>query len=93
MESNSSPTAQEKRKMMTKTDTKIGKVLKHLQSGRSITQREAILLFDYYRLSSGIYRLKRRGHCIGKAMIRPKGKSSYARYSLVKKGYTDETGV
>ena len=39
-------------------------VLKHLQNGRTITQKDAILLYGAYRLSGIIHSLRRKGHDI-----------------------------
>ena len=40
------------------------KILAHLKSGKTITQAEAISLFNCYRLSSVIYDLRHAGHDI-----------------------------
>tara|TARA_R100000697_G_scaffold111594_1_gene128693 strand:+ start:938 stop:1177 length:240 start_codon:yes stop_codon:yes gene_type:complete len=39
-------------------------ILKHLQNGETITQRQAILLYGAYRLSGIIYNLRKRGYDI-----------------------------
>jgi len=44
-----------------KAKSKTEKVLIHLQKGRSLTQAQAITLFNTYRLSSIIHCLRNRG--------------------------------
>lgn len=61
--------------------TKISKVLVYLQAGYTITQREAIQFFDYYRLSDGIYKLRKRGWNIITEMV-TEGDATFARYRL-----------
>ena len=39
-------------------------ILNHLQSGRSITPAEAARLYNYYRLSANIERLRKAGYDI-----------------------------
>ncbi len=39
-------------------------ILNHLKSGRSITAVEAVRLYNCYRLSANIKRLRRQGHDI-----------------------------
>lgn len=48
---------------MNKT-TQDSQVLNHLKQGRTITQAEAIRLFNCYRLSAVINRLRNAGHHI-----------------------------
>nr|WP_315279174.1 helix-turn-helix domain-containing protein [uncultured Acinetobacter sp.] len=58
-------------------------ILKHLKSGRSITAVEAVRLYNCYRLSANIERLRRQGHDIvthHEKNSRTTG--SHARYEL-----------
>lgn len=41
--------------------SKIDRVRKHLEKGLSLTPRQAVAKFDYWRLSDAAYKLKRRG--------------------------------
>lgn len=61
--------------------TKISKVLTYMQAGYSITQREAIDFFSYYRLSDAVYKLKKRGHKISTEMV-TEGDATFAKYRL-----------
>ena len=58
-------------------------VLAHLQQGKTLSQAEAILLFDCYRLSAVIQRLRIAGYDIvthGEPNLNSKG--THARYEL-----------
>ena len=58
-------------------------VLAHLQQGKTISQAEAINLFDCYRLSAVIQRLRIAGYDIvthGEPNLNSKG--THARYEL-----------
>lgn len=61
--------------------TKIEKVKEHLLRGKPITQRYAIEWFTYYRLASGIHRLRQRGMNIKTTMKDIPG-TKYAEYKL-----------
>lgn len=58
-------------------------ILNYLKQGNSITQMEAIQLFNCYRLSAAIYRLRNSGHEI-ETHKQQKAMSSgvFARYAL-----------
>lgn len=66
--------------------TKLSQVLKHLQTCRSITQKEAIDLYGAYRLSDIIHRLRRTGYEITTITESKKDRngntSNFARYVL-----------
>ena len=47
-----------------KTNTQDNQVLTHLEHGNTISPEEAIQLFNCYRLSSVIHRLRNAGHKI-----------------------------
>ena len=51
-----------------------------LKSGKTISQPQAAQLFNYWRLSDGILKLRREGHDI---ITIPKGESGYAVYKLI----------
>ena len=58
-------------------------ILNHLKSGRSITAAEAVRLYNYYRLSANIERLRKAGYDIvthHEKNSRTTG--SHARYEL-----------
>ena len=61
--------------------TKIDLVKKRLLKGKPITQRIAIEKFNYYRLASGINRLRERGMDI-KTTMKEKNGVQYAEYTL-----------
>lgn len=64
-----------------------GKILAHLQSGRSITAGEALRLFGCFRLAARINDLRAMGHNIHSEIIgvtNAEGRKSHiARYSLL----------
>jgi len=64
--------------------TKIDLVKKRLLKGKPITQRIAIEKFDYYRLASGVNRLRNRGMDITTAMKEKNG-VQYAEYTLTQR--------
>lgn len=60
-------------------------VLNHLQQGKSLTQAEAIVHFNYYRLSSVINCLRNIGHDIVTHSERNHlSHGNHARYELKK---------
>lgn len=62
------------------------KILRYLESGRSITPIEALNMFDCMRLSARIKDLRADGHLIKTVRCKKKNKEghtvSYAEYSL-----------
>lgn len=65
-------------------------ILRHLQSGKSITQLEALDKFQCFRLGARIFTLKSEGHPIVSEMISKNGKR-FASYSI--KNDAQEGGV
>ena len=61
--------------------TKQQKVLEHLKSGHSLTPRDAIRLFNCYRLAAVIHKLKELGHNVV-TVIEHNATSHWAKYSL-----------
>ncbi len=61
-------------------------ILNYLKAGNPITQKEAINIFDAYRLSDIIYKLKKDGHRFITEDVqftnKYGGKGSFARYRL-----------
>ncbi|WP_435337249.1 helix-turn-helix domain-containing protein [Acinetobacter sp. LH3_13] len=58
-------------------------ILNHLKSGRSITAAEAVRLYNYYRLSANIERLRKAGYDIVTHHERnSRTTGSHARYEL-----------
>ena len=65
--------------------TQLKKILAYLKQGKTISQAEAIDLFNCYRLSAIIQRLRNAGYDIVTHRERNKsGMGSHARYELVK---------
>lgn len=59
-------------------------VLQHLQAGHEISGRDAFRLFQLYRLSSVIYRLRRRGYnVITEQRTDPATGDTFAVYRLM----------
>jgi hypothetical protein len=62
--------------------TKTAAVLAHLESGRSITQLEAISEYSLFRLPVIIQTLRDRGHYIATDMRVASNGTRYGRYSM-----------
>jgi hypothetical protein len=66
------------------------KILKHLESGKSITGLDALYQFGCFRLGARIYDLRRQGAMIECEMVEVtspsvyNGKKHFARYKLIK---------
>jgi len=75
--------------------TQTNEVLKHLKKHRSITSLEAINKFGATRLSSIIFRLRKRGYDIRTVMCNTKTRygadAAYAKYTYVKYNGLDNT--
>lgn len=56
-------------------------ILRHLQSGRSLSPLEALERYGSFRLGARIHELKKRGHRIETIMAERNGKR-YAEYRL-----------
>lgn len=65
-----------------KLQTKKARILKHLQSGKSITPKQAIELFFYYRLSDLIFKLKKDGFKFHTQILRNQD-SHFAKYKML----------
>ncbi len=65
---------------MKEAQTKL--ILKHLESGASITPMDALNLYGCFRLGARIYDLKQAGHNIETTKVTKNGKT-FASYSLV----------
>jgi hypothetical protein len=63
--------------------TQSEKVLKHLQSGKTITPLEALGIYGVYRLGARIWDLRDQGHDIDKLMKNDGMGRTYAEYFLV----------
>lgn len=68
--------------------TQCDEVLRHLESGRSITPREASRLYGIERLGARIYELRCQGHQITSQMVKVRrrngGHTRVASYSLIR---------
>lgn len=68
---------------MTKTPTKISRIIDHLRSGLTITQLEAIGLYGAYRLAARIKELRQKGWVITTTNKRDHNGDTYAEYKMV----------
>lgn len=59
-------------------------ILTHLQSGGSLTPRDALNLFGSFRLAAHIESLRKDGHNIFTSMVSEDGKK-YAKYTYTRK--------
>ena len=60
------------------------RLLKHLQSGKTITAIEALKQYECFRLASRISNLNKKGHNIKCEMIELKSGKRIGQYKLVK---------
>jgi hypothetical protein len=65
-------------------ETKKGKILAHLQSGRTITPAQALQYYGHFRLASCINRLRNEGYNIKTTIRQTIFKEPYAEYELLK---------
>lgn len=65
-----------------KKKSKAKKILNYLLKGHPLTPLKALKKFGVYRLSSVIYRLRRKGYSIETRII--EGKEHYAQYKIVR---------
>lgn len=65
------------------TTTQTEDILKHLQSGRSLSPLEALERYGCFRLGARIYDLKKLGHDIKTELVEKNGKR-FAAYRLEK---------
>lgn len=61
--------------------SKTARLLKYLQSGKSITPLQAWKKFGLYRCADAVYKLNRRGHTIVNESATEKGET-FARYKM-----------
>ena len=57
-------------------------ILKHLQSGKTLTPIQALKMFDSFRLGARIHRIKEAGHTILTKLIKTNTNKIVAQYSL-----------
>jgi hypothetical protein len=60
-----------------KPKSKTQQILEYMKTGKSLTQPQAAKLFNAWRLSDIIFKLRHRGHSFDVTL---KGKSGYAEY-------------
>jgi len=70
--------------------SKMAKILHHLEAGKTITPLEALGLYGSFRLSAVVYSLKKRGYDIYTNLKKDMNGSVYAEYSLVRGKDTDQ---
>ena len=68
--------------MKTQTQTQKEAILRHLQSGKTITPLEALNLYRCYRLSARIRELRDEGYEIKSENVK-QGKKTFASYKLI----------
>ncbi len=59
-------------------------ILKHLQSGKSITPLIALERYGSFRLSAVIFKLRARGHNIAMSLVGRTNGKTFGSYKLVK---------
>jgi helix-turn-helix protein len=62
-------------------DSKTSKLLKLLQTGKTVTPLQAWVKFGLYRVSDSVMKLRRRGHDIETVPVK-KGKVTYGMYKM-----------
>lgn len=65
-----------------KTQSQEKAILQYLESGKSLTQLEALPLFGSFRLGARVYELIRKGHPIKSQMIKTGTGKRVAQYSM-----------
>ena len=68
--------------METQTQTQKEAILRHLQSGKTITPLEALNLYGCYRLGARIWDLRDEGYVIRSESVR-QGKKTFSSYKLI----------
>ena len=68
--------------METQTQTQKEAILRHLQSGKTITPLEALNLYGCYRLGARIWELRDEGYKIKSENVK-QGKKTFASYELI----------
>ena len=68
--------------METQTQTQKEAILRHLQSGKTITPLEALELYRCYRLSARIRELRDEGYVIRSENVK-QGKKTFSSYELI----------
>jgi len=64
--------------------TKINLLLHWLKAGHSISNKESVDQWNYYRLADGIFVLRGRGHNIKTDMVSIGKEVTFARYQMKK---------
>ena len=68
--------------MKTQTQTQKEAILRHLQSGKTITPLEALNLYGCFRLGARIWDLRDEGYVIRSENVK-QGKKTFASYKLI----------
>jgi hypothetical protein len=67
-----------------KSETLQIKVLNHLKQGKPITNRDAVLSFNCYRLGDVIHRLRKKGHNIITELVpNQNNHQNHGKYTLI----------
>ena len=67
---------------MKQTESQEKRILEYLQSGRSLTQYQALVKFDCFRLASRVNRLRKNGHDIKTSMVELSNGKRIAKYDI-----------
>jgi hypothetical protein len=59
------------------------RVLRHLESGQTITALESLPLFNCLRLAAVVHRLRQEGHSIETEMVTTRSGKRIARYRML----------
>ncbi len=68
--------------METQTQTQKEAILRHLQSGKTITPLEALNLYGCFRLGARIWDLRNEGYVIRSERVK-QGKKTFSSYKLI----------
>ena len=74
------------------TQTQKEAILRHLQSGRTITPLEALDLYRCYRLSARIRELRDEGYVIRSENVK-QGKKTFSSYKLIIPAHVEQLAL
>ena len=75
--------------METQTQTQKEAILRHLQSGKTITPLEALNLYGCFRLGARIWDLRNEGYVIRSESVK-QGKKTFSSYNLITPVHADD---
>jgi len=74
------------------TQTQKEAILRHLQSGKTITPLEALNLYGCYRLGARIWDLRDEGYVIRSENVK-QGKKTFASYKLIIPAHVEQLAL